>query len=114
MANAIAAIPIGADGGWQPFVSGGVGVLTLQSDVLSINGDPATVQPDDSRFGGNIGAGFMGMIGNAGLRGEVRFFRGFEEDFNIDPIETPNEIVGTRILSDLQFWRANIGLAFRW
>jgi hypothetical protein len=115
MMNAIAAVPIGSDGGWQPFVSGGVGVLTLQSDVLqSSEGNLSAVEPDDSRFAGNIGAGIMGIVGNAGVRGEVRFFRGFEEDFNADPIESPAEAVGTRILSDLQFWRANIGIAFRW
>jgi hypothetical protein len=114
MANAIVAAPIGADGGWQPFVSGGLGMLTLKSGALLSDGDPGTLEPDDSRLAGNIGAGIMGIVGNAGVRGEVRFFRGFEEDFGTDPIESPTEAVGTRILSDLQFWRANIGVAFRW
>jgi hypothetical protein len=113
MFNAIAAVPIG-DGGWQPFVSGGVGALTLQSDVLSGQEETLAIEPDDSRFGGNIGAGIMGMIGNAGVRGEVRFFRGFEEDFDADPVESQNEAIATQVLSNLQFWRANIGVAFRW
>jgi len=109
MANAIAAIPVGTESRFQPYVSGGLGVLTLQSDVLP---GQSGVDPDDSRFGGNIGAGVMAFWGPAGIRGDVRYFGGFDKDVN--PEDELPERIGTQVLSNLNFWRANIGVAFRW
>jgi hypothetical protein len=110
MVNAIAAIPIGTETRWQPYVSGGLGALTLRADAIANGGDE--LEPDSSRFGGNIGAGLMAYMGNFGVRGDVRYFRGFEDD-SIDA-DTPGDAIGDAVLSDLSFWRANIGLAFRW
>lgn len=113
MFNAIGAIPVGNERRFQPYVSGGLGVLTLRSDVLD---DPtnSAVEPDDSRLGGNIGAGVMGFWGVAGIRADVRYFRGFDQDTVGDDSGSPTEVTGSRILSNLNFWRANIGVAFGW
>lgn len=112
MFNAISAVPLGDEGRFQPYVSGGLGALTLRADVLDAVG--ADVDPDDSRFGGNIGFGVLGFANNnVGIRGDVRYFTGFQEELG-DDIESPEELVGSQVLSDLNFWRANIGVAFRW
>jgi hypothetical protein len=71
MANAIGAVPLGADGQWLPFVSGGVGGITLRSGLSSAD----ALEPDASRFGGNIGAGLMGFSGMWGFKADVRYYR---------------------------------------
>jgi len=116
MLNAIAGIPIGGrDARFQPYVSGGVGALTLRSNVLQAN-DGTDIRPDDSRLGGNVGVGVMGFGRTVGLRADVRYFTGFGNNLitDFDTIDSPTEGVGNQILSNLNFWRANVGLAFRW
>jgi Outer membrane protein beta-barrel domain len=113
MFNAIGAIPVGSNGAWQPFLSGGFGALTLRSDVLSGTGNNTidqTFSPDDTQFGGNIGGGIMGYAGNVGIRADVRYFHGFKSNDAVDA----NNPVADNILSGLDFWRANIGVAVRW
>jgi len=116
MFNAIAAVPIGSEGRFQPYVSGGFGAITLRADnILSSNGSANEITPDDTRGAGNLGGGFMAYVGNIGVRGDVRWFRGFDAgDGANDANQTPAETIGRAVLSDLRFWRANIGVAFRW
>jgi hypothetical protein len=112
MANVVGAVPLGADGQWQPFVSGGLGAITLRSDAFGDVDDNAiedAFNPDDTQFGGNIGFGLMGYAGAWGVRADVRYFRGFEEGSSSD-----TNPVAQSILSNLDFWRANIGVAVRW
>lgn len=112
MVNAIGAIPIGADAQWQPFISGGLGAISLGSSLVNVGNNGSgtganTFEPDDTRFGGNIGGGLMGYVGNWGVRGDVRYFRAFETDSAAsNPVQN--------ILPGLDFWRANIGVALRW
>jgi hypothetical protein len=102
MVNLIAAVPLGSNAQWQPFVSGGLGALTLSTgndiqDVLGI-GDV-----DESELGGNIGFGLMGFAGNWGVRGDVRYYS-----------EMGDPGADTLFLDDVDFWRTNIGLGYRW
>ncbi len=122
MFNLMAGVPIGPDKNWQPFVSGGLGALTLRSD--SISGDDnefeENFQADDTQLGANIGFGVMGFADNVGVRADVRYFRGFsndsiEDSLGLDPGTIDNgNALASQILSGLDFWRANIGIAFRW
>jgi hypothetical protein len=110
MGNLMGAIPLGFDAAWQPFVSGGLGAITMRSDITaSVDGSDFedAFGADDTQLGGNIGFGVMGFAGAWGVRGDVRYFRGFN---NNDSDNT----AGQSILSDLDFWRANIGVAVRW
>src|SRR5262249_9186732 len=105
--------PLGADGRWQPYLSGGVGAITLRSDVFNrSNGNAVsnTFNPDDTHFGANIGAGIMGDVGNWGVRGDVRYFRATSSDVTTNGINP----IASNLLSGLDFWRANIGVAVRW
>jgi len=130
MANAIGAVPLGGDGQWAPYVSGGFGAITLRgvngdSNTSSNNGNALSnaaadtgdavanaLNPDETRAGGNIGVGLMAFLGNVGVRGDVRYFRAFENDNNSSSGSTSTS--GTEFLPGLTFWRANVGVAFRW
>jgi hypothetical protein len=123
MFNLMAGVPMGSEKSWQPFVSGGLGALTLRSDTLNDDVGDA-FDADDSQLGANIGFGVMGFADNVGIRADVRYFRGFSDDavedaLNLDPGTIDDDNNGpsqsaSGILSGLDFWRANIGLAFRW
>ena len=121
MFNLLAGIPMGSGKNFQPFVSGGIGALTLRSDDLSGEGENdfnENFASDDSQFGGNIGFGIMAFAQNVGIRADVRYFKAFgdnalEDALNLDP-GTFEDSSPINILPGLDFWRANIGLAFRW
>jgi hypothetical protein len=121
MFNLMAGVPMGREKNWQPFVSGGIGALTLRSDDLSgdINNEfNENFASDDTQFGGNVGFGIMGFASNVGVRADVRYFRAFgdnalENALNLNPA-TFDDSSPISILPGLDFWRANIGLAFRW
>jgi len=112
MFNAIAGVPISA-GRFEPYVSGGVGGVTLAADVLDNVLDPngPSSRSSVTRFGGNIGAGVYTFAGNVGFRADIRYFRAATDN-------NRSTIVADRIAEDLlgglSVWRANVGIAFRW
>jgi hypothetical protein len=114
MANIIGAVPFGVDGQYQPFVSGGFGGIQLHQDVFNVINNPASgSSPGDAvKFGGNIGAGIMAYVRNVGIRGDVRYFRTRSEINN--SITSPSDAIADSALAGLDFWRANVGVAFRW
>lgn len=132
MFNAVGSVPLGADGQFQPYVSGGFGAITLRGATLasglttsgtssSTNGNAVSnvFDPDESRAGGDIGAGIMAFMGDWGVRGDVRYFRAFSRDegtisTSTTASGTTSSSVVTGLLPGLDFWRANIGIAFRW
>lgn len=120
MANAIGAISLGPDANWQPFVSGGFGAIQLRSGLNNINTSIGTTvtnsfNSNESRAAGNIGAGVMGFMGGWGIRADVRYFRAFSQSDNGSSTSTTNGSTSNLgIVPGLDFWRANIGVAFRW
>lgn len=119
MWNAIAAVPIGAVGQFQPYVSGGIGVIGLRADVFDLAAavpvgttSIPTAEENQKRFGTNIGGGLMGFAGKIGFRGDIRYYRGTTNDSTT--FTTGTELVAESLLSGLHFWRANGGVAFRW
>jgi hypothetical protein len=115
MLNVIGAVPIGSEARVQPYVSGGLGGIQIRSDMLNIVSAPigATTPANQTKFGGNIGGGVMGFAGNVGIRGDVRYYRVFNSDVSTNAT-TPSEVFAQNLLSGLNFWRANIGIAVRW
>jgi hypothetical protein len=72
MFNAIAAIPISA-GRFQPFISGGIGGVSVSADVLDnvLDRNGLTTRSSLTRMGTNLGGGyatFPGVVGTA-MRG---------------------------------------------
>jgi hypothetical protein len=118
MFNAMGAIPLGAEAQWQPFVSGGFGAITLRADESGANDSAVTnfFAEDETRAGGNIGVGLMGFAGNWGFRGDVRYFHAFDrgDDNTSTAGGTTASESSNESLPGLNFWRANIGVAFRW
>jgi opacity protein-like surface antigen len=93
---------IGASGGGvRPYVVGGVGLL--RTNVQDFE-QTFTVNTKND-FGMDLGGGVTGFFSKSvGLRGDVRYFRGFRG--------TSDNVSGVA-LSDFKFWRASLGLALK-
>lgn len=115
MANVVASVPVGTFHAVRPFVSGGIGAITLSQNTGSSNNNAivsataALFQASETHFGGNIGAGIMGFTGAYGIRADVRYFSALGHK------NATSTATGTllSVLDDVSFWRANIGIAFR-
>jgi len=103
MANVIGAVPLGEGGRFQPFVSGGVGAIAFRVDDDEFDLDA----PDETEFGGNIGFGVMAFADRWGFRGDVRYFRQLTGDLSVGA-------PGSATLTDFDYWRGNVGVAYRW
>ena len=55
----------------------------------------------------------MGFSGAWGFRGDIRYYR-TSVDNNVNLLDTPENIFAQQGLSGLNFWKANVGVAFRW
>jgi opacity protein-like surface antigen len=119
MANAVGVLPLGSEGQFQPFVSGGVGGITLRASVCNpfcvtnpIDGIPSTFSTNTenhTRLGWDVGGGLMFYAGRVGLRGDVRWYRA-STDNSISAAST----ITQQLVSAIDFWRANIGVTFQW
>jgi len=115
MGNAIAAIPLGDKGQFQPYGSGGVGAVHIVANVFDLTSATrgSTTRSSEARFGTNIGGGLMAFAGNVGIRADVRYYRTTTEN-NPDTTLPVGDQLTRQLLSGLAFWRTNIGVAFRW
>lgn len=95
---------IGASGGRvRPYAVAGVGLL--RTKVQDIDGTFDVSSKND--FGLDVGGGVMGFFSdNAGVRGDIRYFRGFRGTSDTD---NPSGIA----LGDFKFWRASVGLSLK-
>ena len=119
MANAIFALPLGASGQFQPYVSGGAGSIQLVARAfnvalphLSATFPTGTSRADAFSFGTDVGGGLMGFNGIIGFRADVRYYKATKNDTLASA--TPIRQFTETLLSGLDFWRANIGIAVRW
>jgi opacity protein-like surface antigen len=103
MFNAIVGAPIGGSSGtgFRPYFSGGVGWV-----AASVESDELLFDESDNRFAFNLGGGAMTYFGNVGVRGDLRYYQTLA-DSNID------NAFGIE-LGDYDFWRATVGVTFRW
>ena len=104
MGNLIVGIPMGdADQGGQirPYVTGGVGLFRTASDESDLF-DRVT----SNDFALNAGGGILAFFSeHVGVRADVRYFRTLTD-------EDPGEGLDFDI-SDLDFWKWDVGAAFR-
>ena len=101
--NAILGIPIGGQrgGSVRPYVVGGVGLI--RTNLQDARGLFDVNTKND--FGFDVGGGVMGFFSsNVGLRGDVRYFRGFKG--------SDDNPTGLGV-SDFKFWRGSIGVSFK-
>ena len=140
MFNVIAKLPFGLHQAFQPYFSGGIGSIQMHTSLLAF--DTATrstfnQKSTQSEFGYDLGAGTAAFAGHWGFRFDVRWYKASSSLDTTDQL-TINNInpIGSRLttigdgtatgngtaannltkafVSGLDFWRANIGLAFRW
>jgi hypothetical protein len=105
MGNVIVGVPIGGTrgAGVRPYLTAGVGLLRTQID----GGTLTNISSSNNMFGWNLGVGVMGYFADHfGLRGDVRYLRGFKDLNTGDTNLSFNN-------SQLHFWRASIGVVFR-
>ena len=99
MGNLMIAAP--ASSPIRPYGVAGIGLIRTHATSVG-----NVFDLDDNSFGMNIGGGLMGQFNeHVGLRGDVRYFRNFEDseagrDVDID-------------LGGFNFWRGTLGLVFR-
>jgi hypothetical protein len=106
MGNVIVGIPIGGRhvAAVKPFVTAGVGLLRTQID----GGTIANVSSSNNQWGWNAGGGVMGYFNeHVGLRGDVRYLRGFED------LATGNNVIDLKGNNQLHFWRVSGGVVLR-
>ena len=106
MGNLIVGVPVGGTrgAGIRPFVTAGVGLLRTQVD----GGSFTNVSSSDNMPGWNAGAGVMGYFNDhVGLRGDVRYLRGFEDT------NTGIAFIDNNSSGQFHFWRAAVGVVIR-
>jgi hypothetical protein len=64
---------------------------------------------DDTQLGGNVGFGVMAFGDRWGARTDVRCFSGSGVDENGN-----DAIYSNDFLSEIDYWRANVGVAYGW
>jgi opacity protein-like surface antigen len=103
MGNVLVGIPVGGQSGpgIRPYASGGAGLIRSHVDGGGFFDDL-----NSNDFGVNIGAGINGFFtDNIGIRGDVRYFRSLNDNEPDDEFDLA--------LSDFDFWRATVGVTFR-
>jgi opacity protein-like surface antigen len=111
MGNVIVGIPIGGTtgGGVRPYLAGGAGLLRANIAAEDLFDDLST-----NELGINFGGGVHVFFSdNIGIRGDVRYFRGLQQQDDDDPAEDDDFIDEDFGLEDFDFWRATIGVTFR-
>lgn len=100
--NLIVGVPVGGHGAQvRPYAVGGVGLI--RSNVRDAAGFFDVTTKND--FGYDLGGGVMGFLSqNVGLRGDIRYFRGFRG--------TTDNATGLA-LGNFSYWRTSIGVAFK-
>jgi opacity protein-like surface antigen len=128
MFNLIGAVPFGPEENFQPYVSGGIGGLTIRTSTFTLAGTNTvflgpststvaldTVNTTQSKFAYNIGAGFFGYVARWGIRADIRYYRASTfEDAKLQNGPTPAIDYTQSLVSGLRYWRANLGVAYRW
>ena len=103
MGNLLVGAPGGGERGpgVRPYASGGVGLIRSRVDGGALFNDLST-----NDFGLNVGAGVNGFFNdNIGIRGDIRYFRSLTDNEPDDEFDLA--------LSNFDFWRATVGLTFR-
>jgi hypothetical protein len=126
MFNVIGAVPLGDKDRFQTYASGGIGGVTLRSQtfdntaipVITVQGTLATAQNTintaQSHFGTNVGGGFFAYANRWGIRADIRYYNVTKFSTNTLTNGTVPSDFTQALLSGLNYWRANLGVSFRW
>jgi opacity protein-like surface antigen len=124
MFNVIGGYPV--HDAFEPYASIGIGGITLRSQtfddtaipIVTVQGTLATAQntinTSRTAFGWNVGGGFFAYANQWGIRADIRYYKA--QDFstnNLNNGTVPSDFTQA-LLSGLNYWRANLGVSFRW
>ena len=100
--------------GIEPYLSGGFGGVQMHANTVTaiVNASPVLTSSTQMKAGTNVGGGFFAFANQWGIRGDIRYYK----TSNTDPEKLTNGVndFTQTLLSNLNFWRANLGIAFRW
>jgi opacity protein-like surface antigen len=107
MTNLLISAPPGT--GLRPYVSSGLGLIRANVSGGSLFDDLST-----NDLGLNIGGGLNGQFNdNVGIRGDLRYFRGLEQQEDDDAFD--DDLFADDFgFENFSFWRGTVGLMFRW
>ena len=111
MGNLVIGIPIGGTtgGGVRPYFTAGAGLMRSNIAVDDIFNDLST---NDLAI--NVGGGVHVFFSDTiGLRGDLRYFRGLQQEDDDDLLEDDDFIDEDFGLEDFDYWRATIGVTIR-
>lgn len=111
MGNLVIGIPIGGTtgGGVRPYLTGGAGLMRANITFDDLFDDLST-----NDLAVNVGGGVHVFFNdNLGLRGDLRYFRGLEQQDDDDPLPDDDFLDEDFGLEDFDYWRATIGITFR-
>ena len=100
----------GNKGAFRPYLTAGAGTIRVTLNSASdVFGD---LTSNDTGY--NLGGGTYVMLGDHfGLRADVRYFRGLEPLDDEDPSTDDTFFDQQFTKEDFQFWRATLGVTFR-
>jgi len=126
MFNLIGVAPLGAEDRFKAYASGGIGGITMRSQtfdetaipIITVQGTLETAQNTintaRTAFAWNVGGGFFAYANQWGVRADIRYYQA--QNFstnNLNNGTVPSDFTQA-LLSGLNYWRANLGLSFRW
>jgi hypothetical protein len=128
MGNAIGAYPFGSEGNFEVFGSGGIGAITIRASTFTLAGTNTvflgqnttlvalnTVSNTQSKFAYNVGGGFFAYVTRWGIRGDIRYYRATTfEQAKLENGPTQAIDYTQSLISGLRYWRASLGVAYRW
>ena len=113
MGNVVIGVPIGGTSGLgvRPYATGGIGLMRASIQFEDFfDFDDLSTNDLALSFGGGVHVFFSDSIG---LRGDLRYFRALEQQDDDDPLEDDDFFDEDFGLEDFDFWRATIGITFR-
>jgi hypothetical protein len=126
MLNVIGKAALGDEARFQPYVSGGIGLISMRTQTFTLNGTSFTTADgntistlnlgtqnnNQSKFGADIGFGLFVFASKWGVRADVRYYDAAR--FDTEKLTNNVNDFTQALVSGLTYWRANLGLAFRW
>ena len=127
MFNVIGAGPFFSTASFQPFISAGIGGVTMRTNTLTLDGanvftgqnvtiiSLGTIKNTQTKFAYDLGGGFFAFADRWGIRGDIRYYWiSTADQAKLENGPTPAADFTQGLLSGLRYWRANLGISYRW
>jgi len=127
MFNVIGSAPFGTEQQFAAYASGGLGGITMRTSTFTLAGTETlfvgpsttrvalnTINNTQTKFAYNIGGGFLAYVSQWGIRADLRYYQATTADQNkLENGPTVGADFTQSLLSGLTYWRANLGISYR-